>query len=213
MSDWPTAAALLAVAAVGLVLGIWGDDLRALRRRPRLTVSVRSGPPDFQKVTQPAGAEGGARDVYWARICVGNESRTAATNVEVRMLALRRRGAEAAYAIDPDFLPISLLWARGRNVTTHVVHQHLPKFIDLLLVEQPDPGQPARFRFQTEVVPKAVRPGVWPTIKDAGSYRVDLAVTSDEGYPCFHTLEIGFSGRWVDDEAVMFGSELTLAVV
>jgi hypothetical protein len=213
VSDWPVAAALLVVAGTALALALWGDDLRAWRRHPRLTVTIRPEPPDFQKVTLAADGEGPARDVYWARICIGNESRSAATNVEVRMLRLWRRNGSGAFEPDPDFLPISLLWARGHNVTTRVVHRDLPKFIDLLLVEPPSDPSEARFRFQTEVIPKPVRPGVWPTIKSAGTYRLDLAATSDEGHATFTTIEIEFSGRWTNDEAEMFGRELRLAVV
>ena len=212
MSDALVAGSLLAVAVLALALALWGDDLRAWRRHPRLTIGVRPGSPDFQKVSLAADAEGPARDVYWARICIGNDSRTAATNVEVRMLRLWQRAENGGFEGDTDFLPISLLWARGHNVTTRVVHRDLPKFIDLLMVEQPKDGSEARFRFQTEVIPKPVRPGVWPTIKPAGSYRLDLAATSDEGHATFTTLEIEFSGRWTDDEAEMFDRELRLAV-
>jgi hypothetical protein len=213
VSDWPVAGALLVVAGLALAIALWGDDLRAWRRRPRLTVTIRPGPPDFQKVSLAADSERPTRDAYWARICIANDSRTAATNVEVRMLRLWWRVGNGTFEPDPDFLPISLLWARGHNVTTRVVHKDLPKFIDLLLVEQPEEASEARFRFQTEVVPKAVRPGIWPTIKPAGTYRLDLAATSDEGHATFTTVEIQFSGRWVDSEAEMFASELRLAVV
>ena len=129
------------------------------------------------------------------------------------MLRLFRQTQSGTFASDDDFLPISLLWARGHNVTTRVVHQDLPKYIDLLLIEKPNLGEEPRFRFQTEVVPNPVRPGVWPTIKDAGVYHLDLAATSDEGYPTFATLEIRFSGRWSDDESDMFGRELAIAVI
>src|SRR5258707_1293705 len=180
MSDWAFVFAIVTLALAGLAIAIWGPDLRGLTSRPRLIVSVQPGAPRFQKIWQAAGSAGATRDTYWARIVVGNASRTAATNVEVRMLRLFRQTQSGTFASDDDFLPISLLWARGHNVTTRVVHQDLPKYIDLLLIEKPNLGEEPRFRFQTEVVPNPVRPGVWPTIKDAGVYHLDLAATSAE---------------------------------
>ena len=126
---WATAigagATLLAVVAA-LVIAIWGDWLKSLTSRPKLSVSISMTAPDCHKIQTTgrmqlpgtaAVVQVAAYDTYYCRLSVGNEGTAAARNVSVRALRLSRLDANGAYESDPYFMPMNLTWSHAAGST------------------------------------------------------------------------------------------------
>lgn len=222
--DWVAVGAVATVLAVvtALVIAIWGDRLKALTSRPNLTLSIAMRPPDCHhiqttaqiQISPPMGSLGGAvaatrtvpigaYDTYYFRVSVGNDGNAAARNVGVRAIKLFRRNPNTnTYAEDPSFMSMDLTWSHANgSVVVAKIDPNLPKHCDLAHVDQPKSGF---LQFNTEVTPNEVAPGVWPTVKPAGEYRLDVAVTADNAKPLYRTLKIAFDGNWYKTEAEMF---------
>jgi hypothetical protein len=77
-----------------------------------------------------------------------------------------------------------------------------------------DVDQPTNqlLQFNTEVTPNEVAPGVWPTIKPAGTYRLDIAATADNAKPTYGKLKVVFDGKWYATEKDMFSKGLVITV-
>src|SRR5215470_17274799 len=95
---WATAlgagATFLAVVAA-LVIAIWGDWLKSLTSRPKLSVSISMNAPDCHKIQTTgqmqlpgtaAVVQVAAYDTYYCRLSIGNEGSAAARNVSVRAI-------------------------------------------------------------------------------------------------------------------------------
>jgi hypothetical protein len=55
--------------------------------------------------------------------------------------------------------------------------------------------------------------GVYPTRKPRGTYRIRLAIAADDTQPIYRTLQIEWSGRWVDDPKLFFAKHLKVPEV
>jgi hypothetical protein len=225
--DWTAVGAIATLLAVGaaLIIAIWGDWLKSLSARPKLTLSISMKPPDchriqttvqFQSpipfVTSYVGAAGPqAFDTYYFRLAVGNDGKAAARNVGVRAMKLFRLDATTnAYLEDPLFMPMDLTWSHANgSVVVAKIDPELPKHCDLAHVDQPSS---AYLQFNTEVTPNQVAPNVWPTVKPAGSYLLRVAVTADNSKPIYRNLKIAFDGNWYASETDMFTKGVIITV-
>src|SRR5207244_3745631 len=98
---------------------------------------------------------------------------------------------------DPTFIPLNLKWANtGETVSPRIPARGMSKHCDLCFVQQ---DSEEYLTFVTEVFPNPVAPDVWPTRKEAGSYKLDVAVVADNADPVRKTLLIEFGGKWFDD--------------
>src|SRR5260221_3800900 len=206
--DWVAVGAIATVLAVvaALVIAIWGDWLKSLTSRPELTLSISMKPPDCHRIQTMAQLPTGlvtTFDTYYFRLAVGNDGRAVARNVGVRAIKLSKVDAVSGiYKEDPHFMPMDLTWSHvGGSVEVTKIDPDLPKHCDLAHVDSP---KSTFFQFNTEVTPNEVAPGVWPTVKPAGHYRLDVAVTSDNSKPLYRTLKIAFDGTWYQTEKDMF---------
>lgn len=233
--DWVafgSIATLLAVVAA-LAIAIWGDQLKALASRPALTLSISMQPPDCHRITSTRveivqvpvipGATNPAiittpqqvaeikYQTYYCRLSVGNDGNAAARNVGVRAVGLTRLdGKTKTYIDDPHFMGMGLTWSHANGSTVvGKIDPKLPKHCDLAHVDEP---LSKYLQLNTEVTPSEVAPGVWPTVKPAGTYRLRVGVTADNAKTLYKTLKIVFQGKWYDTEAEMFKKGLVITV-
>ncbi len=199
---------------IAVVLAGWGDEIRRMVSRVKLTILFKNSAPDCQLIqaTMPEEFRTFKVNTAVVRFRVGNDGSAPATNVEARLIRVWRSNGHA-FVEDTDFLPLNLLWSNVNTTTTRVIHRGLPKHCDLLQAVNQGPDTPMTFRFLTEVIPGEVRPGVQPTIKPAGVYRARVAVTADGAEPAYKVFDIRFSGRWTDVEVDMFGKELEVRLL
>jgi len=222
------AVATFAAVAAALVIAIWGDWLKSLTSRPKLTLSISMKPPDCHRIqvivqfpVQPASFMNPgigtappiplAFDAYYFRLSVGNDGKAAARNVGVRAVQLSRLDtATGTFTPDPLFMPMDLTWSHANgSVVAAKIDPELPKHCDLAQVNEADP---TLLQFCTEVSPNEVAPGVYPTKKPNGTYRLRIAATADNSKPVYRTLSIAFDGKWYKTEADMFTKGVQIAV-
>jgi hypothetical protein len=229
VTAWATVAAALATlfgaiatflaVVAALAIAIWGDWLKSLTSRPKLAISISMSAPDCHKIqtTQQLVGPGGqmlpvaAFDTYYCRLSVGNDGNAPARDVGVRAIKLSRLDPKSGeYIVDPHFMAMDLTWAHaGGKVTVAKIDPRLPKHCDLAHV---DHSNTKFLQFNTEVTPNEVAPGVWPTVKPAGTYRLEVAATADNAKPLYRTLKIVFGGTWYATEKDMFSKGLTIEV-
>ena len=230
--DWVAAGAIATLIAVvaALVIAIWGDWLKSLSARPKLTLSISMRPPDCHRIQTTIEVEMGppmrtlgaavaaARKVsigtmtsFYFRLSVGNDGKAAARNVGVRAIKLWHLDvATNKYNKDPIFMSMDLTWSHANGgVVATKVDPRLPKHCDLAHVDQPRSGL---LQFNTEVTPNEVSRGVWPTIKPPGVYRLEIAATADNSKPVYRTLRIAFDGKWYESEEDMFTKGVVITV-
>jgi len=135
-----------------------------------------------------------AFDAYYFRLAVGNDGSAAAKNVAVRAIKLSKLDpTSGVYQDDPHFMPMNLVWSHVGSVVTVKIDPELPQHCDLAHVDQPSSSH---LQFCTEVTPNQVAPGIFPTVKPAGNYRLRVAATADNSKPVYRTLTIAFEGKW-----------------
>jgi hypothetical protein len=210
ITDWLTSIGTIAAAVVALTIAIFGEQLKALMRKPRLTATVR---PHFNKIKFRINEDGVSYDSYFFGLRVENHGNTGAVNVEVRFLSLSTKKGEE-FVRDVHFPPQNLVWA----FTHPTVMRHLP-------AGPPELGKNCDFfhivnredrllEFGTESTPNKVEydgDWVWPTRRGPGVYRGRLAITADNAKTAYLDFEINYS-NWIDDEAEMFTKGLTLEI-
>lgn len=187
-------------AIVALVIALWGAQLRNLMSGPRLTMTIDMQSPDCHPIRRD-------RDGYYYRMRIGNNGRGRATDVEVRILALRRQ-VDGVYVGDEDFRPLNLKWSHSTMTVSPGIGAGLDRHCDLCHVWKND-GEEPLVEFDTEVEPSEVRPNVWPTRKPPGDYELDLVVIATEARALHRTLGIQFV-KWHDDTNAMFSQGLTI---
>ncbi len=207
-------ATFLAVIAA-LAIAIWGDWLKSVASRPRLTVSISMQAPDSVRIQTTASNILMSGQIiaylsYYYRLSIGNIGTTAAINVEVRAIKLLRFDAATnEFQNDPAFMPLNLIWSNVGGTVMAKIDPELPKHCDLAHVDQPSA---AYLQLSTEVVPNQVGPQVWPTIKPQGDYRLRIALTADNSKPVYRTLRMTFDGQWHPNEPDMYASGLHVVV-
>src|SRR2546426_4672985 len=113
-ADWFVAFGTLVLAVVAL----FGNAIRARFRRPALTVSIHSEPPDCVSVPM-YGPNGFLANSIYLRLWVVNQGRDAAQNVEVYARELQRRKADGTWEQVTTFPPMNLRWSNVRPPTIY----------------------------------------------------------------------------------------------
>jgi hypothetical protein len=210
ITDWLTSIGTITAAVVALTIAIFGEQLKALMRKPRLTATMR---PHFNKIKTHIEEEKTSYDSYYFGLRVENRGRTGAVNVEVRLLSLSVKKGEK-FERDTHFPPQNLVWA----FTHPTVMKHLP-------AGPPELGKNCDFfhiikrgerllEFGTESTPNKVEydgDWMWPTRRRPGVYRGTLAITADNAKTAYLDFEINYH-NWIDDEDEMFPKGLTLEI-
>jgi len=209
LTDWLTAVGTVGTGIVAVGLAIWGNFLRGLVFKPKLVASIGTEAPYAHHLSRLEQDK--KREAYWCRMGIENTGNISAREVEVRLISLVRKGSGGKYVSDPDFRPLNLNWSHTLKSVMPKIDQKLSKYCDLCHVWKTD-GDLLLY-LDTEFEPAEVRPGVWPTRKVAGTYRVGIAVSAVNTRPAFFTFEIDFRGLWFDDALKMFNEGLLLADV
>lgn len=206
VTDWLTSIGTIAAVVVALGIAIFGDQLKALMRKPRLTATIR---PHFNKIK--FRIDGISYDSYHYGLRIENNGNTGAVNVEVRMLSLSTKEGEE-FIRDLHFPPQNLVWA----FTHAIVMEHLPsgppelgKNCDFFHIVN---RQDRLLEFGTESTPNQVEyhgDWEWPTRRKPGVYRGTLAISADNAKTSYLNFEIIYN-KWVDDETEMSTNGLTL---
>ncbi len=207
ITDWLTAIGTIGATVVALLLAIVGDRIR-WSRLPRLSLVIGDGPPDRQNVdvgewNERTGEPIHPIDAYRVRASINN-SGSAATNVEVRLMRVEHETEGGQFIGDSWFVPSNLRWADSKTATTRVIHRNVPKQCDLLqITEWEDQGDPMRFELLT------VDDSLWYR---QGRHRLFLAIACDEVDPVYRTIEILYDGEWAAAAAKFFRDHMQVRV-
>jgi len=160
-------------------LAIWGDSLKSYFFAPKLEVSVQLQSPYCQRM--PAGT--------WFRVKVENVSRTAAQNVELWIVELRR--GSKSNSLQLDLVPIPLKWTHTGKSVAASINPSFHRYCDFGTLIHRAGGSPPytenaqamEFHLLTEPMPSD-----GSTKLGASAYHVRLAVTASNSksrYFCF----------------------------
>jgi hypothetical protein len=223
------------IGAVGTVLlailAVFQDKIRGWITRPRLKLAVGAAPPYFHKTTwthpfphnsplSRPGVEISYLPCYYFRVAVHNMGNTAAREVEVNAVSLRRKRADGSFEPVSRFTPMNLLWAHEHNVYLHLLSPQLAKFCDIGHIIAPAdrlklghdlPGAPAEkcifaFDLQSE-------PNMKGHLVESGTYRLELLIAAENCRPEKYTVELIFSGDWFESQDGMFADGFGMRLV
>jgi hypothetical protein len=195
-SIWETISAIATAAAV--IVALLGETFWRWWRRPRLSASLRLGPPDCHLTT--IGERGEVR-AYYFRVWVENRGRGPAEQAQVfASRLLRERDGE--FREHREFLPMYHRWTHTGQITEPRIHRGMGRHCDLGCVVQPRHNQ---FQLLMEVAPHVG----WDLL-EPGTYRLELRLAAANARPRRATFEIKFSGGWNDDETTMFRECITI---
>ena len=226
-AQWAGVAATLAAVLVAL----FKDTALRWWNRPRLTVSIKLGPPDCAKTklhyaVQRVAPTFVAADCYWLRLWVKNEGRTRAEKVQVFAEQLARRAADGTFKIVEDFLPMNLRWSHAQNpegfpeVFADAISREMGRHCDLGRVVDPsclvDLGEslndvpPGKTDLALEL---EVKPNTRTHLLRPGDYRLSLRIGAANAGPVTAVVELNHTGEWFSDPQRMFSDGLGVAVI
>ncbi len=183
----PDVVAWTAIGTVGavvaaLAIAIWGDALRAIYRRPILTVRLKPALPDCLKTEVgaklPDGTQIPAGHSYFCRLRVENGGRAEAQDVEIQLMRLWQEDAQGKLTEVTEFIPLNLKWAYIGRITLPKLQPGLSRHCDLCHTLR-FPDGTLKIILDTDWIPNPLASGTYPTIKDAGVYVIDAAVAAD----------------------------------
>jgi hypothetical protein len=117
---------------------------------------------------------------------------------------------EAAWVEDASFFPLFLKWSHVGVTVTPALDRRLPRHCDFCRCTE---NEHDRFHLETEVEPNEVSPGVFPSVKPPGTYRIEAAVTAANASAQYVMVELKFDGVWSDDAVEMATSHLVPTVL
>jgi hypothetical protein len=215
-ADWLVAVGTIATAALALLLAT-RDQLRSWLFQPRLRLKIKQGPPDCTTI-KAKGVKIGTKGVavpfqetqFYCRFSVDNEGRLRAVDVAVRLMRLWFLDDQQVWTEDQSFFPMHLKWSHVGSTVTPALDPRLPRHCDFCHTSE---NEPYLFHFETEVEPYEVAPDVFPTIKPAGTYRVQLAVTATNARAQYSIVELKGDGEWSDSAGEMATKHLVPTVI
>jgi hypothetical protein len=209
--EWLTAIGTVGSVAVALLLALWGEEIRRLVVRPKLSLRARVQRPDSEK-TQRMTIDGQyAGAAYFFRLAVRNRGNIAAQNVQVFLARVDRVTGNKVEKLD-QFTPMNLLWAYRGNATLPTLLPDMPPvYCDLAHIDQPVtmvnlPGLILNQTIQGAVLVLDVEfpPNTLGHMLTAGTYHFHLILAASNCRPRNYKLEVAFSGIWIADEIQMF---------
>jgi hypothetical protein len=223
------------IGAVGTVLlsilAVFQDKIRAWLTRPQLKLLAGIEPPYCHKTTwsypNPPGTPLSRGDIetkylpcYYFRVAISNVGNTAAKEVEVNAISLRKRRADGDYVSVSRFTPMNLLWAHEHSVYLHQLPPQMSKYCDIGHVIVPSerlklghdlPGIASNkciFAFDLQA-----EPNMKGHLVDPGTYRLDLLIAAENCQPSQYTIELIFPGDWFDSQDEMFSNGFGIRIV
>lgn len=202
--NWEKWTAIGTLALAGAtVLALLAAPLRRWIVRARLTMEIRTRPPDMHKIamtTQPP--EASSLYTIYMRIRVVHKRGAPAENAEIMTTSLRSlKGRESE--VVTTFLPLNLAWSNSVSPTSTLRIPHGGfRFCDLGHFIQSTTGKTVLY-LDPIFKPNPVEGGVTPYVIPAGDYEIELVLTADNTRPQTRRWQIRFSPTWSEVESKM----------
>jgi hypothetical protein len=216
---------------LAVLVALFKDEIIKRWRRPILDVSTVLEPPHchmttLRYTTQRTGSTYAEAGCYYFRLWVENRGKTRADRVQVFVAKLSRRVADGTFKEDVRFLPMNLRWSHmqtlggGPEVYAEGISPQMGKHCDIGHIIDPAhraecgealsgvPPTSTLFALDLEVYPNTLGHLLTP-----GTYRLVLRVAAANSLPMTKILEVTVTGKWFDNERLMFQDGIGLRVV
>jgi hypothetical protein len=220
-----TAVQILVTVVLAFV-AIFGNEIRAMRVRPKLAVSIEPKPPDCIKVPT-ARYEGDQQvavaDSYYLRLKVTNTGNDKAESVEVFIDEVRKRAEDGTFRTLESFLPMNLVWADYHQVFIPIISPGMHRHCDLGHVIDPEKRGlfPAEAKSWPGVPPPkailslatAAKSHTLGHLLPLGTYHLTVVVAAMNAKPATTMFELELTGDWYDDEREMLCEGIRVRVL
>jgi hypothetical protein len=215
VSDWVLISTTL---FLGTVAPLVGNRIKNWWMRPKLNLYYLHRPPGTHKTrldVRLSAAHVDRRSTYYFRFGVENTGRTQAHRCEAVLEELWYANSRGGLQRLPTFGPTGLLWGAGYDEFIEInPSRHF--FCDFVTI--PDAAAQRTFEMFGGYVPlpsdNTYSCGLVLCTKAAfysqpnrlppGTYRLKVAVFSENAAPVRASFDVAWSGRWQDDEILMF---------
>lgn len=198
---------------VALLIALFGEYLRRLTFKPKLTVSASSHSPHCVRNTYfSVGGNSVERPHYSLRVAIENSGNAEAKNVEVFVKDLQRQKGRANFEPVEDFLGTYLNWSSLETQVLDVLNPEMPKYCYLARV------------FWKEKLPESYYSDISPPKEDylgdrtvlhfaappgsgrkqhfgPGNYLLTVRIGAANAKPAEIVLKINITGRWPATQA------------
>jgi hypothetical protein len=205
--NWEAVGAIATAAAV--IIALFHPALSEWRthlRRPKLSLLVSLELPHADKLRMADPLSNQTRGYcYFLRLWIENNGKTEARHVEVFVSSLFRQEGNRFERV-AGFYPANLLWSHYPG--TRIIERILPEMgrhCDLARIDSPI-GLPK----ETLNLAMDVQPTSMTHALQAGRYRLELKIASENSELITKTLEIEYSGKWYDTPEMMFSQGVKL---
>jgi hypothetical protein len=209
--EWLTAIGTVGTVAVALILAVWGEEIKTLFVRPKLSLKVHVGRPYSEKTVWTGSRVANPPSVYYFRLAIRNRGNAAAHDVQVFLARIERVTAEGVEDVS-RFAPMNLNWSYRRSATLPTLLPHMPHvFCDIAHVTDPTyknsmaeslshvPQQDAVLALDVEF-----RANTGGYLFEAGTYYFHILLAAANAHPRRYKLEVVFCGKWFEEEEQMF---------
>ena len=227
-ASWWTAIGTMSLAVV-TVFAVFIEKFLRWWRRPRLHLSIRTAPPDCQKINDMLKSASGSIDyipTYFYRLLIENIGRSTAEQVEVYISNLRIRDKSIGdYTPVKNFMPLNLVWSHRDQQSVKVsvrIPRGISKHCDFFHAREPELREkharllerlPERYPHTLICLETSVRPNNLSHILRPSNYKATLKVASANAQLVEKEVEIDLKPRWFDSESVMFSKGCVVKIL
>jgi hypothetical protein len=217
VSDWVLICTTLFLGIIALLTPVVGDNLKHWWLRPRLQIDYLAEPPGAHRTRldvrlSPSQIE--KRSTFYFRFSVTNHGRTQAHRCEAVLEELWYANSRGGLEKLRTFGPIGLTWGAGYDEFVEI-NPSRRFYCDFLTI--PDEDAQATFSMFGHYVdlPRdaTFRRGLvlctraafysQPNRLAPGTYRLKVAIFSENAGPVRASFEVRWTGTWNDDEGLM----------
>lgn len=195
------------IAAFGtsgaVIYALWREQILAYCRRPKLSVTISTQPPDSSMAIWKNGEFSWRR--YHYRLRVTNNGKTRAERVQIFVEQLTKLAQDGEFHPVSEFLPMNLLWTHTRKGFAESISPDMYQHCDLGYITEPNalvalgedhedvPQGQTPFILEVEFKPYTKIHFLPP-----GTYRLKLKIGGANFSSRPETLEIKVTGNWYD---------------
>jgi hypothetical protein len=217
VADVAVALGTLALAFVA----VFGESIRAWRRRPRLAAACICAPPHCVSVPMGRRDSTATTTAVYLRVLVTNGGRESARNVGAYANDLSRQRADSTWERMPDFPPMNLIWSNLGTMYFPIIGPGSRRPCDVGHIIDPANRRdfPEESNTRLNLGPDQVsltfdviaKPNHQGHIVGPGVYRLDIEVSAENARPLSSRLEIDLR-RWYPEEARMLSAGVRIRV-